>query len=628
MNIVDSQFSSSQAFTITVTEVNEFAPVISTAGTASVAENDTAVIDVNATDADLPAATLEYSISGGADGGLFAIDAGTGVVTFAAPPDYENPADADGDNVYDLQVSVSDGGLTTVQSLVVTVTPVNEHQPEFVTPQWNYVPENTTVAVDVDATDDDLPAVALVYEIIGGQDGHLFAIDSSTGLLTFLAPPDFESPADVGGDNLYEVQVTVSDGSLLDTWGDTLTFIIEVTDVGELDFGDAPDSYGTLLAADGARHVAGALRLGATAETDADGQPSVAANGDDTNDVDDEDGVTLPGSFVARVGATIVVSASQAGYLDAWIDYNRNGQFDPAEQIATSLPVVAGNNSLTIDVPAGVVAGASYARFRLSSAGGLGPTGAAADGEVEDYAVQLAQPALGSIAVVADPLNPGQNMLVVRGTNATDSIVVQPLYYPAGQVQVMIAGKQVVNVPLASFARIVIFGEGGADAINVSPTITTPAYLYGDEGSDSLSAGGGDDYLYGGNGDDTLLGNGGHDVLLGEVGIDSHFGGAGRDTLIGGAGQDWLYGQEDDDLLIGSLGPTSYASLQAIQALWVAPQSLAQRAAALSPHLNSSTVLDDGVIDYLYGFGGSDWQLDFHLRDMFLDYLATQDRKN
>jgi Ca2+-binding RTX toxin-like protein len=463
-----------------------------------------------------------------------------------------------------------------------------------------------------------------VYEIIGGQDGHLFAIDSNTGLLTFLAPPDFESPADVGGDNVYEVQVTVSDGSLLDT----LTFIIEVTDVAELDFGDAPDTYGTLLASDGARHVAGTLRLGAAVETDADGQPGVAANGDDTSGVDDEDGVTLPSSLVARVGATIVVSASQAGYLDAWIDYNRNGQFDPAEQIASSLPVVAGSNSLTIDVPAGVVAGASYARFRLSSAGGLGPMGAAADGEVEDYAVQLAQPALGSIAVVADPLNPGQNMLVVRGTNATDSIVVQPLYYPAGQVQVMIAGKQTVNVPLASFSRIVIFGEGGADAINVSPTMTTPAYLYGDEGSDSLSAGGGDDYLYGGNGDDTLLGNGGHDVLLGEVGIDSLFGGAGRDLLIGGAGQDWLYGQEDDDLLIGSLGPTSYASLQAIQALWVASQSLAQRAAALAPHLNSSTVLDDGVIDYLYGLGGSDWQLDFQLRDMFLDYLATQDRKN
>ena len=66
-----------------------------------------------------------------------------------------------------------------------------------------------------------------------------------------------------------------------------------------------------------------------------------------------------------------------------------NGTFDAADQIFNTKPVVAGNNTLTFAVPCTASAGVSYARFRLSSAGGLGATGAAPNGEVEDYAVVL-----------------------------------------------------------------------------------------------------------------------------------------------------------------------------------------------------------------------------------------------
>ena len=49
-------------------------------------------------------------------------------------------------------------------------------------------------------------------------------------------------------------------------------------------------------------------------------------------------------------------------------------------------------------MPAGATLGVTYARFRLSTAGGLTPTGAAADGEVEDFRVTLAT---GSLQVAA-----------------------------------------------------------------------------------------------------------------------------------------------------------------------------------------------------------------------------------
>jgi len=93
----------------------------------SVAENTSAVTVVTATDADLPAQTLSYSIVGGADAALFTIDASTGALTFIAAPDFENPVDNGADNVYDVSVQVSDGaGRTDTQNIAVTVTGVNE----------------------------------------------------------------------------------------------------------------------------------------------------------------------------------------------------------------------------------------------------------------------------------------------------------------------------------------------------------------------------------------------------------------------------------------------------------------------------------------------------------------------
>ena len=89
----------------------------------------------------------------------------------------------------------------------------------------------------------------------------------------------------------------------------------------------------------------------------------------------------------------VTVTASAAGFLDAFIDYNQNGSFsDLQEQIFKSQPLVAGPNVLTFTVPAGATIGNTFARFRFSSAGGLGPSGQAPDGEVEDYEVTVGGP--------------------------------------------------------------------------------------------------------------------------------------------------------------------------------------------------------------------------------------------
>ncbi|MBI1371283.1 MAG: hypothetical protein GC159_00770, partial [Phycisphaera sp.] len=163
------------------------------------------------------------------------------------------------------------------------------------------------------------------------------------------------------------------------------------------DFGDAPSPYPTTLAEDGARHAVTGPTLGGSRDEERDGVHSINADADDLSGdtPDDETGVTFtsvitPGMQDATV--SVVVSGGPAK-LDAWIDFNGNGTFDVAtERIFNSVDVADGTNDLTFDVPADALPGATYARFRLSTAGVAAPYGAAPDGEVEDYAVTVSNP--------------------------------------------------------------------------------------------------------------------------------------------------------------------------------------------------------------------------------------------
>ncbi len=129
--------STSETFTITINRVNDNTPVITSNGggtTASVnvAEGATSVTTVTATDADLPAPTLTYSIVGGADAAFFSIGSSSGALSFVAGRNFESPADAGANNVYDVVVRASDGSFTDDQTIAVTITNVNESPTDLV----------------------------------------------------------------------------------------------------------------------------------------------------------------------------------------------------------------------------------------------------------------------------------------------------------------------------------------------------------------------------------------------------------------------------------------------------------------------------------------------------------------
>jgi hypothetical protein len=380
--------------TVTVSALNDPPMITSNGGGATAAvnaaENQTAVTTVTSTDVDGGPAT--YSIVGGADATLFALNAATGELTFLAAPDFEAPGDAGGNNVYDVTVQVADGnGGTVTQAISVSVvnhsrvydqfntvsyggnngdqnwlsnwTEIGESNgtgsgvvrvsssgymviggddvtitgrgasraadlagatsailtfdyrrvdidggggsislqissngggnwtnlatyslssfdAAFVSAQFdvtafataatqirfigsgtteaalrvdnvaieydgspaNVAPiitsngggdaasivlqENNTNVTTVTAGDADVPVQTLTYSIIGGDDAGFFSINPSTGGLSFITAPDFETPLDATGDNVYDVTVQVSDGN---GGSDTQTIAVMVT---------------------------------------------------------------------------------------------------------------------------------------------------------------------------------------------------------------------------------------------------------------------------------------------------------------------------------------------------------------------------------------------------------------
>ena len=158
-------------------------PVINSSATVSVRENQSFAIDVNATDAD--GDTLTFVMAGGADRDVFSINASTGVISFITAPDFVNPSDTGSDNVYDVQVTVSDGrGGEVSQDISITVT--------------NAAWINPRNIFDVNDLDGVTPLdVLLIINELTRQDVH----DPTTKLLLPRPPEGFAPPYyDVSGD--------------------------------------------------------------------------------------------------------------------------------------------------------------------------------------------------------------------------------------------------------------------------------------------------------------------------------------------------------------------------------------------------------------------------------------------
>lgn len=197
--------------TVSLSDLLNRPPVITSNGggeTAAVSrpENVTTVTTVTATELDA-GQVLTYSISGGADAALFAIDPNTGVLSFVAAPNFEAPTDTGANNVYDVVVEVTDGIAVDTQALAVTVTNAQEGQSGA--PVISDLTPTRTQQLSVDTTSiadpDGLGAFSYQWQVSADNGASWTNIPAATQ--SVFTPVQ----AQVG--NLMRVQVTYTDGS-------------------------------------------------------------------------------------------------------------------------------------------------------------------------------------------------------------------------------------------------------------------------------------------------------------------------------------------------------------------------------------------------------------------------------
>jgi len=196
-----------KSFVIDNTEIEDtVAPTITGSASHTVGENNTAVGSYSADE------TVTWSLSG-ADQALFSISE-QGALSFNSAPDFEAPADADGNNVYQVTVIATDAANNSSELAVsVSIFNLDEEAPVIgggeASISVSLVEGNTAVA-SFTANE------AVVWSFGGGADDSLFDI-TGTSLndadLTFKSAPTFGSPADADSNNVYQVIVVSTDGS-------------------------------------------------------------------------------------------------------------------------------------------------------------------------------------------------------------------------------------------------------------------------------------------------------------------------------------------------------------------------------------------------------------------------------
>ena len=245
----DTSVDDSIDLTITVADVNEPPEFDTSAVELEIDENTATNTNIGSLIAALDPESdeLTYSLVG-SDSHWFDIDTSSGQIKTKALLDRESPFDSDEDNIYEMRVWVTDGQNTEGNTdtsvddsidLTITVADVNE-PPEFDTSAVELeIAENTATNTNIGdplaATDPE--SDTLTYSL-AGVEAASFDIGPLTGQIKTEGLLDHESPSDVGGDNVYELTLEVTDGRDADGNADTaaddsINLIITVTDVNE-----------------------------------------------------------------------------------------------------------------------------------------------------------------------------------------------------------------------------------------------------------------------------------------------------------------------------------------------------------------------------------------------------------
>ena len=143
MTVTDGKLSTSQNISVSINNLNDNSPLISSSANFSADENQTAIGTIAASDADGDG--IIFSISGSD----ISINSSSGVISFISPPDYETKSS------YAATVTASDGSLSSSQNITVAINNLNDNSPEITSNSTFSVEENKTDIGNVEASDAD-----------------------------------------------------------------------------------------------------------------------------------------------------------------------------------------------------------------------------------------------------------------------------------------------------------------------------------------------------------------------------------------------------------------------------------------------------------------------------------------
>ncbi len=350
----------SNAATLTVLPNAAPTAVVLTPSSGTLAENTNTVSrlhlsDITISDDGVGSNVLRLS---GADAGFFEIVGTSLYLKAGGVLDYETRG------AYDVTVEVDDAtvGLNVDASAAfhLTVEDVNE-MPSFTSGSSVSVAENTTAVTTVTATDPDAGAT-LSFSISDGIGAQLFSLNSSTGVLTFKAAPNFEAPGDSAHINDYNMVIFVTDG----TYTLPQPFTVRVLNVNE-----APTALALTSTSIAENNTAGAV-IGTFTTADPDAGDTfnyalISGVGDTNNGafsiIGDQLRVSSSFDFEAQSSYSIRVRTTDAGGLtfDRPFTINVTNVNEGQTALALSNATIAENNLVgaavgtfsTTDVDAG-----------------------------------------------------------------------------------------------------------------------------------------------------------------------------------------------------------------------------------------------------------------------------------
>lgn len=502
----DGSLSASDIFRLTITPVNDV-PVVAIALVDRTSPEDTAIdFTVPAGSfADVDNATLIYSarIAGGsALPSWLNFDPSAGRFTGTPPLNFNG--------FVDIEVTASDGTLSTSDVFRLSVTPVNDAPVVAIALVDRSSAEDGAIDFTLPAGSfTDLDNAALTYTALLATGAALPSwLNFNSAAQRFTGTP----PANFNG--FIDVRVAASDGAL----SVTDDFRLTITPVN-----DAPVAV----------NDSGFTTTGGSSLVI---QPATLLANDN-----DPDGNALNITAVSNaIGGTVSLNAQGHVVFTANAGYQGTGSFSYTVSDGSLTATATANIQVTSSAPGWVygtpgndsINGSANLPNRID---GLAGNDTIVGGTQNDELVGGAG---------NDNIYAGGGNDIVSGGDGDDTVTGD-------------AGNDQITGGLGVDKLYGGLGNDIVDAGDGNDTVT------GDDGNDNIIGGNGDDLLYagagndnvdGGAGNDTITGDAGTDTLVGGIGNDNIYGGNDNDNLSGGDGTDKLYGDAGNDVLSGGAG--------------------------------------------------------------------------